>query len=919
MRWKWYCICLMLLLWVGHVDATESPVIDSLQKKLEIASVNEKPVILNAIAEAYYKESKLEEAELYASDAIIAARKIGNFNEEARANKIKSACMLRMLRYNEAIDMAKKAIDLYLKNNNTRQAAETYNHIGQINKQRLDFDKALEAYQKALKLFEVAADSLGVASTYNLMGSLYLRQGLYPRAIEFYQKALAMRLRAKDTSAIAASYANLALVYRDQGNFSRALELLTVTQNLYEKVNNKAELANTFNLLGSIYFRKNDFQQAIAYFEKALALRRELNSKAEIAALLNNIGNVYKEMNNFPHAFEYLQQALQLRKEIGEPKAIALSLNALGSAYWKAKKYNEALSYYLESLKQSLESEERSEIALAYYNIGNIYFELSNYEKALKHYSEALIYSSGVDDYARMASIYQGMGNAYQQMKKYKEAIENYEKALEIRQKLGDKTQIAVALSSIASAYADMQKYNEALKYYQQALAIRQQLGDRVGESIVLNAMGNLYLNLNQKQQALSYFNQAMQKAEQTGYLFNVALCQRKIAEIYIENNQYDRALPLLQKSIEIGKKISNYELLRKGYFALYTYHSRLRQYKEALDNYLRYSQYNDSINISMTNKQLLDMQINFELAAQQSQLRRQETEIALLKKEKQFNELQRLKNRLIIAVLLIAVLLVLSLVILYYNRYQMKHKTASLLQEKLDIIEKMNQQLRDSEAELRMLNNTKDKFFSIMAYDIKNPLGGMITITDIVKNDFAKLSDQEKAELFETINKTAQHLYNLLENLLHWSRSQTGRIPYSPVTLNLQQIVEQNIELQRANIEKKNLMVINMIDPDQTIYADLEMTSLILRNLISNAVKFSYEGGKIIISATPREGMMEIVVQDEGIGMSKDTLSKLFRIDTQVITPGTHNEKGTGLGLILCKEFVTRHGGQIWVESEEG
>jgi signal transduction histidine kinase len=248
-----------------------------------------------------------------------------------------------------------------------------------------------------------------------------------------------------------------------------------------------------------------------------------------------------------------------------------------------------------------------------------------------------------------------------------------------------------------------------------------------------------------------------------------------------------------------------------------------------------------------------------------------------------------------------------------------MKHKTAILLQEKIDIIEKMNQQLRESEAELRLLNNTKDKFFSIMAHDIKNPLGGMITITDIVKKDFAKLSDDEKIELFETINKTAQHLYTLLENLLHWSRSQTGRISYNPTSLNLHQLVEQNIELQRANIEKKNLMVINMIDPNQTIYADSEMTSLVLRNLISNAVKFSYEGGKIIISAVPRENMTEIVVQDEGMGMSKETLSKLFRIDTQVITPGTQNEKGTGLGLILCKEFVTKQGGKIWVESEEG
>ncbi len=917
---KNYLLLIFLAFFSGKkLISSDTPLIDSLQKRLEISTVNEKPSIINAIAEAYYEQSKLEEAELYTSDAIIAARKTGNILEEARAYKIKSSCMLRMLRYNEAIQLAQKAIELYLKQNDTRRAAEIYHHIGQINKQKLDFKKSFEAYNKALKLYEVAGDSLGIATTYNLIGSLYLRQSEYNSALEYYKKALEMRIIAKDTVGIANSYGNIAIVYRDQGNFSKSIEILNISQNLIEKTGNRSELANIYNLIGSIHFRKNDFQKAIEFYEKSLSLRRDMNNKVEMASILNNLGNIYKEMNNFSRSFEYLQQALEIRREIGETKAIITSLNALGSAYWKAKKYSEALSYYLESLKISLNSDEKAEIAQAYYSIGNIYYELSNFEKAQKYYSEALIYSSSIDDYNRMALIYQGIGNTYQQIKKHKEALENFSKAYAIREKLGDKTQIAITLSNIASVYSEMGNFNEALKYYQKALNYRQQLGDRVGISMVLNAMGNLYLSMKQSQKALQYFQDALNEAEKAGYLFNVALCQRKIAEIYLKNNQFNQALPLLQKSLEIGKKISNYELLRRGHLALYNYHVRLNKYKEALDNYLLYSKYNDSINISMTNKQLLDMQVNFELASQQSQLRRQETEIALLKKEKQFAELKQLKNRLIIVILLIAVLFILSLVIFYYNRYRLKQKSATLLQEKIDLIEKINEQLKKSEAELRLLNNTKDKFFSIMAHDIKNPLGGMLTVTNIVKKDFSLLTDDEKLELFETVHKTAQHLYTLLENLLHWSRSQTGRIAFEPVMLNLHELIEQNIELQKANIEKKNLMVINMIDPEQNIRADREMMALIIRNLISNAIKFSKDGGKIVISATLKENKVELSIQDEGIGMSKDIQSKLFRIDTQVITPGTHNEKGTGLGLILCKEFILKHGGEIWVESEEG
>jgi len=312
-------------------------------------------------------------------------------------------------------------------------------------------------------------------------------------------------------------------------------------------------------------------------------------------------------------------------------------------------------------------------------------------------------------------------------------------------------------------------------------------------------------------------------------------------------------------------------------------------------------------------------MQLNFEMASQQSQVKRQETEIALLKKEKQYNEMQVVKNRLIIVILIVIVLLVLSLVILYYNRYQLKHKAAVALKEKLDIIEKINQQLKESEEELRKLNNTKDKFFSIMAHDIKNPLGGMLTITDVIKNDFKRLTDEEKMEMFETINKSAQHLYTLLENLLHWSRSQTGRIPFKPVKLNLYEIVNNNIELQKANSDKKNIIIINMIDQNLTAVADKEMFNLIVRNLISNAIKFTNNNGQIIISAQQKDGMIEVSVEDNGVGISKDNIGKLFRIDTQLIVPGTNNETGTGLGLILCKEFVTKNGGDIWVTSEEG
>jgi signal transduction histidine kinase len=424
---------------------------------------------------------------------------------------------------------------------------------------------------------------------------------------------------------------------------------------------------------------------------------------------------------------------------------------------------------------------------------------------------------------------------------------------------------------------------------------------------------------MNNQNMAFMYFEQALKYATESGYTFNIALCSRKLAELYIAQKYFDKAFPLLEKSIQIGTQTNNFEILKKGYFAMYNLFAAKGEHKKALDNYLLSDRYADSINVSMTNKQLLDMQLNFEMANQQSIVKKISNEVALLKKEKQIIEMKETRRTLIIIVLLISMLLVTSIGILYYNRYQLKHKAAAQLQEKIDIIEKTNERLVKSEEELQQINSTKDKFFSIIAHDIKNPLGGLITITDLVKADFDSMPDKEKRELFEIVNKSSHQLYSLLENLLHWSRSQTGRIPVKPVELKINELVESNFELLKPNAERKNIMTLNLCNQNHKVNADKEMITLVIRNLISNAVKFTREGGKISVSSALKEGMVEICIEDNGIGISKTDIQKLFRIDVQFSQNGTNNETGTGLGLILCKEFIQKNQGKIRVESEPG
>jgi signal transduction histidine kinase len=899
-------------------NAQNNSVIDSLIKKSEFASLDEKASILNQIAEQYINTSP-EKAETYANEALNLAGKSRKPLEEAKSLKIKSTLYLNKYVYSDAVEAAKDALNIYLKQEKIKEASSLYNSIGNIYKQQLEYEKALENYNKAFDHYKLIKDSSGIAATYSFIGSLFLKQTNYKKALENYTTSLGMRMRLKDTASIAASHYNIADVLRLTGDYDQAIKHLEAALNLYKLSNNLSEEAKVLNLMGSTYLKKNDNNKAIEFYQKSLEIREKLGVKKEIAKSYSNLGLAYKEQSNYQKSLDYFYRALNLQKEMGDNKDIANSLNYIGGLYYKTKDYSKALENYLLSLKKSLELEEKVETAAAYTNIGNIYYDLSSYEKSMEYFSEALVISVNIKDDDRLANLYVLIGNSYTKLKKYNDALESYKNALSLRKKLGEMAMIANVLNNIGSTYSDMGDFNKALNYYNEALSIRKKIEDKTGTSISLNNIGNLYATAGKNDLALNYFSQSIKAAEEIDFKYNIALCSRKIAEIYMQQKNYEQALLLFEKSLNLGIELANLELQKKAYMGLYSYFTQIQNYKKALENYVAFTVISDSMDVSMTNKKLLDLQVNFELNKKENELNSYRNDIASLKKQKQIDELNAGRRKQTIFILLIVTLFLLSIGILYYNRYQLKLRASQLLQDKFNIIEETNETLKKSEDELLRLNNTKDKFFSIMAHDIKNPLGGLINITDLMKTDFKDLSDEEKLETFVVINKSAHQLYALLENLLNWSRSQTGKIEFKPVPLKPFELAEANIELQKANIEGKRIMVLNMIDQNTEILADKDMLTLVMRNLLSKAVKFTNEEGKIIINAENKDGYLNISIEDNGVGMSKDDMKKLFRIDAQFTNPGTNNESGTGLGLILCKEFVNKHKGDIWVESNVG
>jgi len=244
------------------------------------------------------------------------------------------------------------------------------------------------------------------------------------------------------------------------------------------------------------------------------------------------------------------------------------------------------------------------------------------------------------------------------------------------------------------------------------------------------------------------------------------------------------------------------------------------------------------------------------------------------------------------------------------------------------DITEKLNiqQQLVRYNQELTNLNETRDKFFSIIAHDLRAPYSSLIGFTELLMEDLDKLERSEVRDYLRIIRNSAKNSFNLLENLLAWSRLQTGRMPYDPKKMNLWDVVEDVISVLYSLAYRKKIEISNLVSPAIELLADKNMINTIIHNLLMNAIKYSPMGGAVSIAAIEDEHNSEngsqpcfsISVIDNGIGMDKEVLDNLFSSD-KVPLPGTDKEQGTGLGLVISREMVERHGGIITVESNPG
>ncbi len=254
------------------------------------------------------------------------------------------------------------------------------------------------------------------------------------------------------------------------------------------------------------------------------------------------------------------------------------------------------------------------------------------------------------------------------------------------------------------------------------------------------------------------------------------------------------------------------------------------------------------------------------------------------------------------------------------FNSAELLTRISTHLELKIsrDLLLKYNQELVSARDELKKLNASKDTFFSIIAHDLRGPFSGFLGLSELLLEEYEDLSQEEVTQIADSMNKAAKRLFSFLENLLEWSRTQMGRVEFYPNKLDISETITRVFSLFSVTAEDKKIKTINNISKGTFIFADNNMLNTILRNLISNALKFTKIGGEIVVSMDKQDDDFLIIsVADNGVGMNDDAKEKIFRLDTKHSTPGTANEQGSGLGLLLCKDLVEKHNGSIWVDSE--
>ncbi len=555
-------------------------------------------------------------------------------------------------------------------------------------------------------------------------------------------------------------------------------------------------------------------------------------------------------------AVELAQKALHISGLLNDPFLKGKTNLKLAELYLLKGLYDKTLFFLLEAIDNFEQSGSEKDYAYCCNKIGQVYSTTGNLTKAAVYFNKALSINKKLNLISEIADNYINIGSIYVKMDSIDKGLSYFLVSYMILDSLKTEDKKADLLIHLGEGYYRIQKYRESLNCYNQVKEISKKSNNLYLLALAKSRIGKVDLKMGNIPDALKYSHESLLTATMLKSTDIACETCKNLSEIYAAGNDYNKAY---------------------NYFVLY------KQYSDSLMNYEKA-------------RMIQEMQVKYDLA-------QKEKENELLKdrnRDKTYTIRRVTIAAIIIVLLFIASVILLVMLIKMIKRYRI-----------------LNMKLAQQSKELEDLNDQKDKFFSFVAHNLKNPFNTIMGFSELMltKGD---VHDNEKMERYaKHILILSTHVHKILENLLDWSRLQRRNFEFKPEKIEIASLIRDVIEMNYKEAKRKTIDMAYDVSDNLMVYADRFMISIVLQNLLSNALNFTPSLGKITILGRQKEMMAEISVIDTGIGIAPEDLSKLFRIDAHPAKIGTAESKGAGLGLVICKEIIQRCNGEISIKSE--
>jgi signal transduction histidine kinase len=605
-----------------------------------------------------------------------------------------------------------------------------------------------------------------------------------------------------------------------------------------------------------------DFLKSQNYINQALIIAEEKNlswAKAETYKRLSWLATLH---GDYTTALKYDNLRLPITIAMRDSAQIAGALNYLGNTYFNLGEYDDAYYYFTQSYRVTKVENDSLQLTIALHNVGTVFKELGQYDVALNHLELSQKISKMIKDVD---------GEAY-------------------------------SLDEIGGVYLQKKDYEEAEKKLLASLEITKKRNIGVLEPRTLNKLAHLYFERGELDKSLVYFDSTSRFYKRSTNNFGLAETALGTGKVYLKQGKYPEAMKLFEQTLATAQHMNARTLEIDCFHELSKLYEQKGDFKKSLEFYKNFKTLQDSLYSQDMMTKLYQDQLRFETETKDS-------EIAALSKANTQRNSELKRKEFIQNILVVSTALTIILLFTVYRSGQRRIRINKLLMEHQEEIKKRS-------VELEQLNQVKDKFFSIISHDLRSPMNALSAILDLL--DKKQVTQEEFTKLTKELRIQFNHTKTLINNLLDWTLLQMDKLRIQAEKIDVRTLVDENFKLL-SSLHLKQTVMINKIEPGTIAWADANMINLVFRNLILNGIKFTEHGGEIEVASKSEGDFYVMSVHDNGVGIAEEVQKILFEKTSGYSTRGTANEKGTGLGLILCKEFVEKNGGKIWLESKLG